>query len=248
MANPERSSLILEYLKKNKSATVEDLAKLLFVSEATIRRDLTEMQKLGQIERSHGGAIFLEHADEISIFIRLAKNSKEKEKTVSIALKYLPDFKTVFIDNSSTCLALAERMNLAHKTVITNGLQVAARLSQKDNVQILMPGGSVLYNTNSMMGSMAIEGLKKFRFDLMLSSCAAVDEGGSYENSVDTAALKRTALEQSKQTILLVDESKIGECSTFHTSRLSNYDVIITNAKTENIQRMRDAGGNIINV
>ena len=71
MANQERSNSILNYLKEKKSASVEELAKLLFVSEATIRRDLTEMQKLGQIERSHGGAILMENADEISIFIRL---------------------------------------------------------------------------------------------------------------------------------------------------------------------------------
>ncbi len=247
MANQERSNAILEYLKQHKSASVEDLAKFLFVSEATIRRDLTEMQKLGQIERSHGGAILMEHAEEISIFIRLTKNSKEKEKTVSIALKHIPEFKTVFIDNSSTCLALAERMNLAHKTVVTNGLQVAAKLSQKDNVQILMPGGSVLYNTNSMMGSMAIDGLKNFRFDLMLSSCAAADENGSYENSIDTAALKRTALERSKQRILLIDSSKLGSSAAFCTNTLSGYDLIITNADGEALRRLKYTGKNVVN-
>jgi len=142
-----------------------------------------------------------------------------------VALNYIPDFKTVFIDNSSTCLALAVRMNLAHKTVITNGLQIATKLCQKDNVQILMPGGSVLYNTNSVMGSMAIDGIKKFRFDLMLSSCAALNETGSYENSVDTATLKRVAIEQSKRRILLADSSKIGNFATFHTSDLNRYDL-----------------------
>lgn len=247
MANQERSGIILNYLKEKKSASVEELAKLLFVSEATIRRDLTEMQKLGQIERSHGGAILMENAEEISIFIRLSKNAKEKEKTASIALKHIPDFKTVFIDNSSTCLALAERMNLTHKTVVTNGLQIAAKLSQKDNVQILMPGGSVLYNTNSVMGSMAIEGIRNFRFDLMLSSCAALDEAGSYENSVDTATLKRVAIAQSKKRILLIDSSKIGATATFCTCSLANYDSIVTNADDNSMAPFHSVGVRIIN-
>ena len=247
MANQERSNSILNYLKEKKSASVEELAKLLFVSEATIRRDLTEMQKLGQIERSHGGAILMENADEISIFIRLTKNAKEKEKTVSIALKHIPDFKTVFIDNSSTCLALAERMNLSHKTVVTNGLQIAAKLSQKDNVQILMPGGSVLYNTNSVMGSMAIDSIKNFRFDLMLSSCAALDETGSYENSIDTATLKRAVIQQSKRCILLADSSKLGNSATFCTGSLENYELIITNAENERMQRLLIAGARVVN-
>ena len=247
MANLERNTLILNYLKEKKSASVEELARHLFVSEATIRRDLTEMQKLGQIERSHGGAMLMENAEEISIFIRLEKNAKEKEKTASIALKYIPDFKTVFIDNSSTCLALAERMNLSHKTVVTNGLQIAAKLSQKDNVQILMPGGSVLYNTNSVMGSMAIDGIKHFRFDLMLSSCAALDESGSYENSVDTATLKRVAIMQSKKRILLADSSKIGNSAMFCTCSLANYDLIVTNANDELVQQLHYAGVRVTN-
>ena len=52
----ERKQEILDYLKLNKTASVEELAAKLFVSAATIRRDLTEMQRLGLVERSHGGA------------------------------------------------------------------------------------------------------------------------------------------------------------------------------------------------
>lgn len=77
-----------------------------FVSPATIRRDLVEMQKLGMLERSHGGAIYTENANEVSIFIRLEKNAKEKEHTASIALGNIPDFQTLFIDNCPPALRL----------------------------------------------------------------------------------------------------------------------------------------------
>ena len=137
-------------------------------------------------------------------------------------------------------------MNLAHKTVITNGLQIAMKLCQKDNVQILMPGGSVLYNTNSVMGSMAIDSIKNFRFDLMLSSCAALDEMGSYENSIDTATLKRAVIEQSKRCILLADSSKIGNNATFHTGDLGCYNLIVTNANNEQTKRLRENGAHIL--
>ena len=76
MFNNERYKAISEYLKNNQRAKVKELADMLFVSPATIRRDLVEMQKLGMLERSHGGAIYTENANEVSIFIRLEKLGK----------------------------------------------------------------------------------------------------------------------------------------------------------------------------
>ena len=55
MLTLERQNEILEYLKQNKTATVRDLATRLYVSDATIRRDLAEMEMLGLLRRSHGG-------------------------------------------------------------------------------------------------------------------------------------------------------------------------------------------------
>ena len=48
---------LLEYLKENKQATVGELARMLFVSETTVRRTLDELQDLGLVERTHGGAV-----------------------------------------------------------------------------------------------------------------------------------------------------------------------------------------------
>ena len=204
----ERFKLISEYLKEHKKASVEELAEFLYVSTATVRRDLLEMQKMGMVARTHGGALYIENSDEVSIFVRLEKNAKEKEMAASVSLGNLPPFQTVFIDNSSTCLALAERMNLAHKTVITNGLQIALKLSQKENVHLIMPAGEVHFNTNSVSGSLTCNLLRSFNIDLMLSSCAAIDERGSYEFSLDTIQLKQVALEQSQRRILVVDNNK----------------------------------------
>ena len=82
MSNSERLSQILDYLKKHRSASVEEIANMLYVSVATVRRDLTELQKRGQINRSRGGAVLMEGADEISFFIRQIKNAREKEEAL----------------------------------------------------------------------------------------------------------------------------------------------------------------------
>ena len=155
----------MDFLKEHKTAYVRELAHSLYASEATIRRDLAELKKMGLIERSHGGAVLPENADEISMFVRINKNAREKERAASVALKILPDFKTVFIDSSSTALALAARMDLSFKTVVTNNLQTAMQLSKKPNVTLILLGGSVQFNTNSATGSWTTRQLEDFSFD-----------------------------------------------------------------------------------
>lgn len=231
MALNERQNAILSALKEHKSLRVNKLSKMLYVSEATIRRDLTEMESMGLIERSHGGAILPENSSEISIFFRMEKNPKEKERVATKALLHIPFFKTVFIDSSSTALALAERMDLNYKTVITNNLQTAIQLSKKPNISLILLGGTVHFNTNSTTGSWTTRQMDDFNFDLMLTSCASVIDGGAYERSLDGRELKQMAFKKSKRRILLVDHTKFNEQGTYCTAKLKDYDVVITDCK-----------------
>lgn len=247
MAHTKRSLSIIEYLKKNKTATVEELSSYLYVSAATVRRDLNEMQKLGQIERSHGGAVLVEDADEISIFVRQIKNAREKERAASVALKHLPEFTTVFIDNSSTCLAIAERMNFTRKTVVTNGLQVAMSVARHDGATLIMPGGEIKYNTTAVLGAAAIDAINNCRFDLALVSCSALDGDGCYEVSLDTQQIKKAALKCSKKRILIFDRTKINTTAAFRTSELGGFDCLITDADDSALTPLLPSGVTIFN-
>ena len=230
MFTNERHNAILEILKENKTALVKSLAKELYVSEATVRRDLKEMQKMGLLERSHGGAILPETADEVSIFFRINKNAKEKERAATVALKYLPEFKTVFVDSSSTALALAGRMDLAFKTVVTNNLQTAMTLAQKPNANIINLGGNVQYNTNSATGSWTARQIEDFSFDLTLTSCAAISDKEAYERSLDQREIKRAVLEKSRFKLLLADHTKFTQTAAYKIAKLSEYDLVVTDA------------------
>ena len=230
MALTERQNEILKRLKENKTAGVNELAKALYVSEATIRRDLAEMKSMGLVERSHGGALLPENAEEISIFFRLEKNANEKERVATKALPYIPPFKSLFIDSSSTALALAERLDLSFKTVVTNNLQTAIQLSKKPNLNLILLGGNVHFNTNSATGSWTARQLEDFAFDLMISSCAAVIGDSSFERSLDQKEIKRAAFKRCKQKVLLVDHTKFTAHGTYRLAALNDYDLVVTDA------------------
>ena len=230
MLTTERQNMIMDYLKEHKTAVVRKLAASLYVSEATVRRDLKELQKMGLLESSHGGAVLPENAEEISIFVRISKNAKEKERAATNALKILPDFpfRSLFIDSSSTALALAGRMDLSYKTVVTNNLQTAMQLSKKPNITLILLGGNVQFNTNSATGSWTAGQLGEFSFDLMLASCAAVIGGEAFERSLDQKELKRIAMTRSARRILLVDSSKFSAHGTYRLAPLSAFDCVVT--------------------
>lgn len=247
MFNKERFKIISDYLKEHNRATVEELSKKLFVSLATIRRDLNEMQKLGLIQRTHGGAISLDSSEEVNIFVRMEKNSIDKEKTAALTLSKIPAFSCVFIDNSSTCLTLAERMDFQYKTIITNGLQLAMKMSTKKNVKVIFLGGVIQYSTFSTDGSLTVDMLDNFHTDLMLSSCAAIREDGTYEPSIETMQIKKEAMKRSDRRILLVDKNKFGNSYSYRTAALEQYDMIFTNAKDEIISSYQKQGVHIFN-
>lgn len=229
----ERQSKIIEILKKDHLANVKYLAKKLYVSEATIRRDLRELHSLGIIERSHGGAILPNNSDEISIYIRMVKNAKAKQKIATNALKILPKFNSVFIDSSSTALALAERMDLSFKTVVTNNLQTALQLTKKENVHLILIGGNIGYSSISTTGSWTVRQVKEFTFDLMLLSCTAITNEEVYERSLEQREIKLAVFQRSKKRILLVDSSKFSAKATHKLANLESFDFVITeNVKT----------------
>ena len=223
----ERQNAIIEYLRENNAATVKQLSSLFYVSEATMRRDLAEMQRLGLIDRSRGGATLPERAGEISMFVRVEKNAKEKEKAAVNALNVLPPFLAAFIDSSSTALSLARRMDFKGKTVVTHSLQTATAISKQKGAEVILLGGNLLYNMTSVSGSWTIAQIREFSFDLSITSCAAISADGTYERSMEQRDIKRAAFSRSRTNILVADGTKFMCSAPFRTAALSAFDKIV---------------------
>ena len=172
-----------------------------------------------------------DNAEEISIFVRMDENAKEKELAATNALPHIPKFGTVFIDSSSTALALAERMELSHKTVVTNNIETAIRLSRKKDINLIILGGSVQYNTVSATGSYTVRQIEEFSFDLVIASCAAVKDRELYERSIEQKEIKLAAFKRAKYKVLVFGSSKYEGYGAYKLGELSNFDLIATDKK-----------------
>ena len=132
MFETERLEKIQEILAENGALSVQRLARALFVSESTVRRDLSELQRQGLVKRIHGGAVLITGASrELPLYMRERDHPDAKERIAEQAVSYIRDGQVLFLDASSTVQKMVGRLAAFRDlTIITNGLKTAQELSQ----------------------------------------------------------------------------------------------------------------------
>ena len=231
MLSLERQEEILEILNKNKSATVEELASELFVSGATIRRDLRAMEKQGMIKRSHGGAMpFKSSAEESAFAIREQQNISAKKTIASLAVKHIKNGDSLFIDSSTTSGCIIPLLNgFKYLSVTTIGIRNALLLSQTDNIKIYIAGGQIQNHSNSIIGTDTMDFIKRIHADITLISCSGVDVvNGFTDASIEQAKLKQRMRENSNTVIMLCDSTKFGKTFMCTDFKFDEVDYLIT--------------------
>ncbi|MBQ9481123.1 MAG: DeoR/GlpR transcriptional regulator [Clostridia bacterium] len=228
----ERQDEIIEIIKERKSVSVNDLAKELFVSCATVRRDLSAMEKSGLIRRTHGGAIITgSSSDESSTLLREQENVLEKKEIAAVAVRFVKNNSSLYIDSSSTTGKIVPLLaRFSYLSIVTNGLKNALLLSEKTNAKIYVTCGMIQSQSNSILGADTVEYCSKLHTDVAFISCNGVDLGGMTEASLEQAKVKQTMLKNSALKILLADSSKFGKTYMAKTGDFSDVDYFITDA------------------
>ena len=231
MLTLERQEEILAILRERKSATVDELASELFVSGATVRRDLREMEKQGLLKRSHGGAMLFKSTAEDSAFaLREQENVSAKRTIAHLACKLVKSGDSIFLDSSSTAGFLIPKLNSFDVlSVTTTGLKNALLLSETEHIKIYLTGGQILNHSNSIIGSDTIDYISRMHSDIAFISCSGVDvENGFTDTSIEQAKLKRQMRKNSRKVAMLVDSTKFGKTFLCTDFTFNEVDYLIT--------------------
>ncbi len=231
MLTLERQDEILDILNKNKSATVEELASELFVSGATIRRDLRIMEKQGLIKRSHGGAMpFKSSAEESAFAIREQENTIAKKRIAVLATRFIKNGDSVFMDSSSTTGFVIPTLNrYNYLSVTTIGLRNALLLSQTNNVKIYIAGGLIENHSNSITGTDTMDYISRIHADIAVVSCTGLDiNAGFTDASIEQSKLKQQMRKNSDKLAMLCDSSKFGKKFMCKDFDFDDIDYLIT--------------------
>ena len=228
MALNDRQRQILDLVEKKQRISSTTLAKKLYVSEMTVRRDLAKMEEDGYLKRYHGGAIANSEHMEYLIEMRMHINEKEKRELAKRAQAYIQNGQTIFLPGSSTCAFLLPCLKQYEDLmVITNSVQFMILLSNM-HIRCILTGGEYLKKDKLLVGRSAESFLRGFNTDIAFLACDGIsDDGMVTVEDESTAALVRIGFENAKQRIILADRSKLGCKYTYNICKTDEADDII---------------------
>lgn len=232
MLAKQRHDYILNELTVHGSVLVTNLTRQLNASTATIRRDLQLLEDDGHLKRVHGGAVSLVgETEENAFYDKVSLQSDVKQKVAQyVAENYIQDSMFIYLDAGSATHAIIPYLANRNITVVTNGVHHIETLL-KHRISSVVLGGHIKSNTQAVVGSMALEQLSQYVFDLCLLGVNSVDlTTGCSTPDEREALLKRKARLQSKQAIVLADATKFNQQSRYSFAQLSDVVVISDNA------------------
>ena len=233
MLNVTRRHIIYDLIKSKGNVTVFELQKKLGVSDMTIRRDLSAMEKEGVLKRVHGGATVTEalSMNELTFFDRTAVNRDLKLEIAKFALKLMHKNDTVFIDGSTTCFELANLiqpdMNI---TVFTNSFHIIEKLRNKVGVNVVSFGGQLAADNNTFDGLIAVEVAERICVDKCFFSGASFHPNGVYNAGIVGTAIKKLMIKNARMKFFIADSTKYNGPGIMELCKWQDIDVFITDS------------------
>ena len=205
MLRQERQSQILAMIEEKKFVTVRQLQQRLYVSLPTVRRDLAEMERLGLIQRRHGGAGMMPKGyTNRPTMDRISQIDSRSQAVTEVLSELLRDDCVVFADASPHEQAVCDAL-LRHKSlvVVTNSPTLPPRLRQL-NGSVHCLGGLYRRGSHAIVGEIAETAVEQYNFDFALITGAALNSRGDITcGSLPDAAILRRAMRQAQCSVVL---------------------------------------------
>jgi DeoR/GlpR family transcriptional regulator of sugar metabolism len=195
--------------------TIAELEARFGVSAMTARRDLSELERRGVVRRTHGGAVlptFSAHED--SFARRLNSEAEAKRRIAAEAVERLAPRETVFLDSSTTAHYVARQMvdTGIQATVLTNSLPIMELVFNEGGtgLEVIAMGGTLRRLTRSFVGPFAVRTVLGHFADRLFLSVKGLTANGMLTDADGLEAeVKRAMIGQARESILLLDRTKL---------------------------------------
>ena len=238
--------MIRGLLLEQGSVKSSDLAEMLGVSLMTVHRDLDVMAAEGWLRRTRGGATVQRSAlFELNVRARMNENTEAKEAIALAALGLVSRGDALFVDDSTTSLALAEKLGrVGPVTVITNFRKISERVIQEPDLALIALGGRYSPSNDSYSGDITVLGISNLSADIAFVSCSAVQDGACFHQVSQSISVKRAMLAAAARKVLLIDHSKFEKRALHKLVDLDVFDTLIVDERmSERDARALDDSG-----
>ena len=229
----QRQGLILERIRESGGAKVADLARVLGVSDMTVRRDLAVLREKGLIEKVHGGATAPEpgvsHEPGFGAKVRL--QTAEKDAIAATAAALVEPGDTIGISAGTTTRALALRLaDVAGLTVVTNSMPVAEVFDEagRDDQTVILTGG-VRTPSDALVGPFAVATLRQLHVDLVFMGIHGMEPRSGFTTpNLLEADTNRAMVACGRSLVIVGDSTKWGTVGISSFAGLDDAHILVT--------------------
>lgn len=229
LATP-RQDRLRDFVRQRGVVRVEEIVQELGVSPATARRDLDALEATGRIKRVHGGAMSVEtRLDEPLFDDKAGVRAREKRGIAEAAAGLIAPGETIYLDGGSTVLELARVLaDRTDITVVTNSLRAAVELSGR-GPQLILIGGELRRRSQTVVGALTRLPLEHLQFTKAFMGTMGLSVArGLTTTDPSEAYTKELVMQRTREVVLLVDSSKIGQDSVVRSGALADVHTLIT--------------------
>lgn len=233
MLRARRHAEILRLLRAGGPTGVREIAHLLEVSAATVRRDLADLDSRGLVRRVHGGAeavADLDTDDALPFAQVAAVDAEDKAAVAARAAALVSDGDVLLLDIGTTVVGLARALRGRRVTVITSSLAVLDVLRGDDAVELVLLGGAVRDSYLSLVGLLTESALEHVRADIAFLGTSGVSARGEVLDSTTVEVpVKRALMAAGDRRVLLADRHKFPGTGALKVCSLGDLDTVVTN-------------------
>ncbi|MBR2354400.1 MAG: DeoR/GlpR transcriptional regulator [Clostridia bacterium] len=229
MSITKRQEEILEHLNEHTFLTVERIAELTYTSPSSIRRDLTKLQNLSLIKRTHGGAsIFNAINQAIPLNSRMSKNISEKRQIAKKAAALLHDGQSVMLDGSTTAGFLVPYIAKHKDMIVFTNNMLTAMNAVNYGIATHCIGGFSVDQSAVLSGAQAYRTIAELHPDILFFASKSLSRNGVISDPVsEENYIRSLMLENAKFSVFLCDSEKFDSESLYGLTTLDKIDVCV---------------------
>lgn len=225
-----RQEQIREYIEQKNIVTIKQLQALLpQVSLMTIHRDLDVLERGGDVVKFRGGAKSVRHADDLDFNVRMWENNIGKELIAQKAMGLLQPHTSVFLDASTTNLALAKALPDMSLNIFTTGPSIALELCRLRNPVVTLCCGTINRKNLAISGQNTLEMLTQINIDVAfvgVSGCSL--EAGFTCGTESDMLVKRLVIQKARTSVLMCSREKFTSLMPYTFAKLEDVDYLVS--------------------
>ena len=227
-----RQEQMKQYIESQNVVTIKALQQMFpDVSLMTIHRDLDALEAQGIVVKFRGGARSVRYSSDPEFNVRMRDNNMGKLQIARKALELLQPHTSIFLDASTTNLALAKILPDMHLNIITTGPSIAMELCRLHNPVVTMCCGTVNRKNLAISGQNTLEMLDKINIDMAfigVSGCSA--EAGFTCGTEGDMLVKRKMIQKARTSVVMCSKEKLSCLMPYTFAELDEVDYMITDA------------------